>query len=148
MICGRLYTLCASQAGTNEDTSIKRTVTQPMLPLAELMTRLGHEQRRLNLLKIDCEGCEWASLSVVPGDIWARIDQISFETHYGKELLVDSSEAVADVAAVADALRASGLAEWRSDVREGYPHHRVLYDELAQEMPAGLCCRLVGYLRQ
>ena len=35
------------------------------LPLQAIMERLGHSRRSLDVLKVDCEGCEWDELQPV-----------------------------------------------------------------------------------
>lgn len=32
-----------------------------IIPFREIRKRLGHDNRVLNMLKIDCEGCEWTA---------------------------------------------------------------------------------------
>lgn len=61
---------------------------QPRLQsLVELMRGLGHAGRAIDILKIDCEGCEWASL---PGVFEAmaqgrlRVGQLQLELHLAK----------------------------------------------------------------
>mmetsp|Transcript_93823 Transcript_93823/g.171980 ORF Transcript_93823/g.171980 Transcript_93823/m.171980 type:complete len:965 (-) Transcript_93823:165-3059(-) len=140
-----------AESGSHKVAGTKSGATetsQPMLTLADMMERLGHSGRRLSAFKIDCEGCEWASLSVIPGNLWDRIDQLSFELHYGIELMLDSPEQLRRAATVADALQAHGFVDWRSDLRDGYPRHRQLLPELYEAgMPQGFCCRTSGYFR-
>mmetsp|Transcript_33330 Transcript_33330/g.73509 ORF Transcript_33330/g.73509 Transcript_33330/m.73509 type:complete len:342 (-) Transcript_33330:523-1548(-) len=56
------------------------------MSLASMMKALGHTGRRLDILKVDCEGCEWQALPAV-FDAIARgellIDQIQIELHRG-----------------------------------------------------------------
>ena len=42
-----------------ENESFYGALSGPMLTLTQLLGRLGHAHRKLHVLKIDCEGCEW-----------------------------------------------------------------------------------------
>jgi len=122
--------------------------SQPMYTLADIMEKLGHGQRRLSVFKIDCEGCEWAAMAAFPDELWSRIDQLSLELHYGKELMLDSQAQLKRAARVTDMLRSHGFAEWRNDWRDGYESHRQLLPELNEAgMPSNMCCRLSGFMR-
>merc|ERR1719401_3107087 len=114
-----------------------------------MMERLGHSGKRLSVFKVDCEGCEWAALAAVSSSLWDRIDQLSLELHYGRELMLDSKEQLKNAATVVDALKSHGFADWRSDWRDGYEEHRQLLPELYEAgMPHGHCCRLNGFVRR
>lgn len=123
-------------AGSNSGNKVAGTLSgatwtdQPMLTLSAMMERLGHQEKRLSVFKVDCEGCEWASLSEVPGELWDRIDQLSLELHYGKGIMLDSEKQLRRAAMVADKLRAHGFVDWRIDHRDGYPSHRELLPAL------------------
>lgn len=47
--------------------------------LPQMIKELGHENRTINVFKIDCEGCEWSTFQD-----WVSLDirQILIETHY------------------------------------------------------------------
>lgn len=125
-----------------------KVTQQPMFTLADMMAELGHTGRKLTVLKIDCEGCEWASLSVVPAALWNQVGQMSLELHFSDGLMLDSAQQVHNAAKVANALRDTGFTKWRPDIREGWPWHRHLLPELlAAGMPSGFCCRLAGFYR-
>eukprot|EP01070_Trichotokara_eunicae_P010564 Trichotokara_eunicae@DN6330_c0_g1_i2.p1 len=52
--------------------------------LDEMMNALGHEGRRISLLKIDCEGCEFAHFGAFVGKdaaLWPYVDQMQIEIH-------------------------------------------------------------------
>jgi hypothetical protein len=140
------------ESGTHMVAGTKSGATetsQPMLTLDDIVKRLGHENRRLSVFKIDCEGCEWAAMAAVSDSLWDRIDQLSLELHYGIELMLDSKAQVRKAAAFADALREHGFADYRSDVRDGYAHHQRLMPMLYEAgMPKGFCCRLSGFVRK
>jgi len=122
---------------------------QPMFTLEDMMKELGHTGRKLTVLKIDCEGCEWGSLSVVPDELWSRVGQMSLELHFSDGLMLDSAAQVHKAATVAASLGRAGFTKWRPDIREGWPWHRHLLPELlAAGMPKGMCCRLAGFYRK
>jgi len=126
-----------------------KVTDEPMLTLADMMEELGHTGRQLTVLKVDCEGCEWASLSVVSPELWSRIGQMSLELHFSDGLMLDSPEQVHNAAIVAKALQDAGFTKWRPDIREGWPWHRNLRPELLEAgMPKGMCCRLAGFYRK
>jgi len=126
----------------------KLNTSQPMFTLEDMMKELGHTGRKLTVLKVDCEGCEWNSLSVVPAELWNRIGQMSLELHFSDGLMLDSPAMVHKAAKVATALQSTGFTKWRPDIREGWPWHRHLLPELLNAgMPAGMCCRLGGFYR-
>ena len=56
----------------------KEARKEKFLSMQETVKELGHENRVIDILKIDCEGCEWASYND-----WLKLDihQILVETH-------------------------------------------------------------------
>jgi FkbM family methyltransferase len=60
-----------------------RQVSAPSLPLAEAFERSGIE--RCDLLKMDCEGAEYAILMNTPAETLGRIERIVMEYHDGVE---------------------------------------------------------------
>ena len=58
--------------------------TNPLMPLGQIVDKLGHSGRTIDILKIDCEGCEFAGFQLVWRDIIAgkyKISQIQVEVH-------------------------------------------------------------------
>jgi hypothetical protein len=58
-----------------------------LLPLGQIMKRLGHVDRKLDVLAMDCEGCEWGVISELAcsGES-ALVDQLIVEFHFQKNL--------------------------------------------------------------
>lgn len=55
------------------------------ISLAQLLDRFGGET---NVLKMDCEGCEYDSLLHSKSEVLSRFSQVAVEYHYGSEALV------------------------------------------------------------
>lgn len=73
-----------------------------LLTLPEIMYRLGHGGRKIDLLVMDCEGCEWGVLrQVMCSSNSQLINQLSVEFHFQKSLgLHDESHVRAAAEAV------------------------------------------------
>lgn len=59
-------------------------VENPLLPLPDIMRRLNHTHRHIDILKIDCEGCEYSAFPVIWDSISSgrlTIGQILIELH-------------------------------------------------------------------
>ena len=52
----------------------------PAKPLEKLVNELGHAGRQIDILKIDCEGCEWALFRSLFGGA-ASIQRVMIEVH-------------------------------------------------------------------
>lgn len=60
------------------------STSENALTLGQIQARLGHTGRHIDLLKVDCEGCEWDALTRVFGDLRAgnlTVGQIQVELH-------------------------------------------------------------------
>ncbi len=66
----------SSSAAANETTT-----TIPVITLAEILDRLP--DGRCDLMKIDCEGCEFDLLLNSPPELLSRIERLTIETHDG-----------------------------------------------------------------
>ena len=56
----------ATIEGSNpQDNTAMGTVKGPIASLDSIMRALGHEGRDLQILKVDCEGCEWTALDYI-----------------------------------------------------------------------------------
>ena len=94
-----------------------------VVTLAKAMERMGHAGRRLTILKLDCEGCEWR---VVPHlsrtqPIWwsSMVDELQIELHVHEKGELDSARGFKRAAATYDALR--GFASHFQSVNRGAP---------------------------
>ena len=67
-------------------------LTGPLYSLDRIVRKLGHSGRRISLLKIDCEGCEWDAMHHLamqsgsgPG-VLSFVDAIYLELHLGLQM--------------------------------------------------------------
>ena len=71
------------------------------MSLRSIMEKLDHKERKIDILKIDCEGCEWQALPNIFDDIYAeeiKVDQIQIELHGGRKILINNPFQKADAA--------------------------------------------------
>jgi hypothetical protein len=85
-----------------------------LLSLDKIKTRLGHDNRKLSVLMLDCEGCEWGVLRQFMCDANNKIamesvDQIVVEMHFQKNLGMLNE---ADVLGAAEAVVCLENARW------------------------------------
>lgn len=79
----------------------KHKDTSLLFTLPELMQKLNHTGRRLNVLAMDCEGCEWGILNGFCQGGGDTIDQLVLELHFLQNLGVRTAE---DVLMVSNAM--------------------------------------------
>lgn len=81
-----------------------------LLSLTEIMERLGHTGRSLDVLMMDCEGCEWGVLKQLAcqGES-SLVEQLVVETHFQKNLGLHNE---ADVFVAADAINCLEQGGW------------------------------------
>ena len=130
-------------------------VDGPLLSLEQVADRLGHRGRRLDVLKIDCEGCEWGIIQELgrPHPPLTGPDNLVLEIHLSKEYGIRSMQ---DVESVAQLFRylfepTSGQPFQRFHYHEnvGFSTHRSIFQPLAAAgMKHGSCCRELGFMRQ
>jgi len=66
----------------------------PMKTLGALWREHGHEQRRISILKIDCEGCEFEAfhqLAVNEPEVISQVCTIIMEVHFSETLQMESA---------------------------------------------------------
>jgi hypothetical protein len=83
-----------------------------LLPLNKIMERLGHMNRTIDVLMMDCEGCEWGVLNQLACSSARnsrRVRQIVTEFHFQKSLGLETE---ADVLMAADGLRCLWEERW------------------------------------
>mmetsp|Transcript_24205 Transcript_24205/g.52202 ORF Transcript_24205/g.52202 Transcript_24205/m.52202 type:complete len:333 (-) Transcript_24205:284-1282(-) len=70
-----------------DEMSIKGKTKFTAKSLEHIMKELGHEKRTIDILKIDCEGCEWSALPPffeLMASEKVRVDQVQIEMHSPK----------------------------------------------------------------
>ena len=72
-------------------------LTGPLYSLERIIRKLGHGGRTIDMLKIDCEGCEWDALhhlaTRASPSVLARVDAIYLELHLGSQMQTDDDYA-------------------------------------------------------
>jgi len=121
-------------------------VIGPVERLDRIMKNLGH--KKIDVLKIDCEGCEWESLAAVtqaaPRALGC-VRMLLIELHFAKRFL-RSSESMSHAAEVAHYIESNGWRTWFAAQRGWGP------DRLDQEVAAwrdvggDSCCYNVGFV--
>lgn len=81
-----------------------------LLSLPEIMERLGHTGRKLSVLMMDCEGCEWGVLKQIVCDQGASslVDQLVIEMHFQRSLGLATEADVLLAANVITCMRMDG----------------------------------------
>lgn len=83
-----------------------------LLPLNQIMEILGHQNRTIDVLMMDCEGCEWGvlkQLACSPSRDDRRIKQIVTEFHFQKSLGLETE---ADVIMAAEGIQCLWEERW------------------------------------
>jgi Methyltransferase domain len=76
-----------------------------LLTLGQIMTQLGHVGRKLDVLALDCEGCEWGALrQLACSGESSLVDQLFVEFHFQKNLGLATSADVVQAAQGIDCL--------------------------------------------
>ena len=130
-------------------------VDGPLLSLEQVADQLGHRGRRLDVLKLDCEGCEWGVIQELsrPGPPLTGPDNLVLEVHLSREYGIKSMQ---DVQTVAQLFRylfepASGqpFQRFHYNENQGWDTHRsVIQPLVAAGMKPDSCCRELGFMRQ
>jgi hypothetical protein len=88
-----------------------------LLSLDQIMKRLGHEQRSLDLLMMDCEGCEWGVLRNLACSGQSNVvKQIVVEFHFQNSLGLETKT---DVEHAAQAIQCLWNERWHVTSVEG-----------------------------
>lgn len=69
-------------------------VTGELYTISEIVSKLGHNQKRFSVFRSDCEGCEWAWVNQTMQEhpsFFNRIDQMFIEAHLSTKLRFDDT---------------------------------------------------------
>jgi len=73
-------------------------VSGQLYTLSEIQHKLGHTGRRISLMRLDCEGCEWAVVAGITNELVSSFDQVIIEVHFAQSLRFGRKEADTAVA--------------------------------------------------
>lgn len=122
-----------------------------LLTFPEILERCKHNLRSNIILKIDCEGCEWESLSLLSKypDILAKIQQINIELHFTTTLRVNSTRILRHIQLFHEIITEHGFLPWYIFPQGGSKSDRVHLKEIRElGFPDNLCCFEIGFLRK
>lgn len=120
-----------------------------MMALDDIMSLLGHSNRKIDVLKIDCEGCEWAALHDIATrspHLLDNVCNIYIEVHISTTLGMNSIEQIHLMGKFYDEyIKKHGFRLWYRHTSAGHPHDRTLHP-LLREMGFSpyVCCYEIG----
>ena len=116
----------------------------PIYTLREIRHRLGHH-RRLSVLKLDCEGCEWGVFAELEASPTVLPDQIAVEFHFSEAFGIRDLRTMKDVSAAFQFLSQNEYERffWHENPTAG----PILEMMLKAGFPPDSCCREMGFLR-
>lgn len=120
-----------------------------MFELEEIMDSLGHS--KVDVLKLDCEGCEWEALGrrrKRGNYLLDSVGQINIEMHFTKSLRVDNSLTVKYMAETFKALRRANFVPWYIFPQGGSRNDRKHLPVIKHfGFPTNLCCFELGFIK-
>lgn len=126
-----------------------------LFTIDEIVSKLGHVGRRLSILKIDCEGCEWGVFeSLYHAKLpFAGPDQLLVEIHLSEESGIVTEH---DIDAISNFYSYlfhphdnQPFARFTYHDNPGMPDFRTISKPLLQAgLPDKDCCRELGFLKQ
>lgn len=118
-----------------------------LLSLGAIRHRLGHADRTISVLKVDCEGCEWEALSIIPRSTWDQVDQFVAELHMGTQHSFHSDTELSQATQLVEHLSSTGLRLWYSEPNVG--RRTAIWPPLLHAgYPASAgCCVQQGWIR-
>eukprot|EP01084_Bolivina_argentea_P107532 192266_1 len=143
----------------NGSASQYKGISGEMLLLSDIIKRLGHEKRKIDIIRMDCEGCEWEVLSHDKTQkILCDIPQILTEFHYSMPYL-PSVKNLTLVSKVYDFLNHCNFKEFHYEVNlHDGPWDRKINKKFIRNSYFGdhgatdkrgrpRCCREYGFLK-
>jgi hypothetical protein len=77
------------------------SIIHPLYPLNTIIANLGHQGRTIDILKLDCEGCEWDAfeyLAIHAPETLTQVRTLDVEVHFVRERNVRSAADVLKIA--------------------------------------------------
>ena len=108
-----------------------------LLTLGEIRKRLGHTERKIDILRLDCEGCEWGALKELACSGESQlVEQLMVEMHFQKNLGLATDE---DILIASDAIACLERERWgiASMEQSGCGPSDAHYHELALNVIRG-----------
>ena len=146
--CDKSHTWTSGDGGGAE-----RTVdSSVMAQLGKLRSDLGHGGRRIDVLKIDCEGCEWDvfyQLATTSPEALDGVRSIMIEIHVVKSLQMASAADLVKFEVVMKYLFDTlGFRVWYLHDNPGAQVDRAVHDDLLSlGMRPNQCCYELGLVR-
>ena len=131
------------------------SIDAPLYSLNEVIQMLGHGGRQLDILKMDCEGCEWGLISDLkqPTLLGSGPNSLLLEVHLSAEFGIHSAADIHTVAGLYDYLFQSKTSPpferffWHEN--PGWETHNTIIEPLlAAGMHNNSCCRELGFIRK
>jgi hypothetical protein len=120
-----------------------------LMPLDDIMSSLGHTNRTIDVLKIDCEGCEWAALNDIATRspfLLENVCNIYMEVHISTTLGMNSIDQIRLMGKFySEYIKKHGFRLWYRHTSAGHVHDRDLHP-LLREMgfSPNVCCYEIG----
>ncbi len=119
-----------------------------LFTLQEIRHRLGHTGP-LSVLKIDCEGCEWAFFSEFRKNPVVLPDQIALELHFSQTFGFTSPRSFSVVSDAFEILSQAAYERFFWQENEGFEHDQPMAPSaVAAGFPPNICCREMVFKRR
>jgi len=124
-----------------------------VLPFDAIRERLGHTTRLIQLLKIDCEGCEWEAFvdaATRMPSVLEKVCTIILEIHVSRTLQMNTTADLRRMAAFWDLYVVKmGFRFWYLHANPGAAWDRTVHPILAQlGLDPSICCYEIGLHRE
>jgi len=118
-------------------------------PLAKIMSDLGHDH--LDILKVDCEGCEWPAFEQIAQhkpDLIDSVKQILVELHFSVTLGIPSKNQISSMGTLYKFLiKDKGFKMFFHRKNPGNINDReILIDLVDVGVPVNNCCLEIGFV--